>query len=204
MKIHLFTRNSNLLNNGDIKMKNKIVLNFGGFYCSIHEQLIDSMLDGYYDNQDYYNLDIDYQSIFKKYSQAYIASFKEWLNDEYQIDINMSFSALKSPREYNFSTDKIIAFMTLKDENKLINYFKKDADFIAYLKDATQSKSGYISFYSFNDVLANKDRVLSDYLTSYLCDLFNQNEHLNYYDRNYAYDFIYSMDLPQLESELAA
>jgi hypothetical protein len=187
-------------------MKNTIVVNFGGFYNSIHDELIDSMLDNYYqddsgDTLDYYSLDIPYNAIFAEYSDFYLNCFTEWLNDNHGIDISLSYESLSSPREYNFSTDKIIAFISKTHENKLLKHFKKDNDFLDYLKGATKSYDGYISFYDYDSALKNSDGVLSDYLTSYLCRLFNHNEFINYYDRNYGYELIYNIELPILECE---
>lgn len=187
-------------------MKNTMVLNFGGFYNSIHDQLIDSELDNYYQDDDgnildYYSLNIPYKTIFNEYSKFYISSFSEWLNDTYSIDINLSFSELISPREYNFSTDKIIAFISKLNESKLLNHFKSDTGFLDYLKQASKSYDGYISFYDYESALKNKDGVLSDYLSSYLCNIFNDGQFYNYYDTKYGYDLLYGINMPILECE---
>jgi hypothetical protein len=187
-------------------MKNTIVLNFGGFYNSIHDESIDSMLDSYYQDDDgntldYYSLDIPYKTILNEYSRLYIDLFSEWLNDEYSLDVNLTFSELISPREYNFSTDRIIAFISKVHESKLLKHFKNDLSFLDYLKQATKSYDGYISFYDYESALKNKDGVLSDYLTQYLCNEFNDSEFINYYDRNNGYELLYGIDMPILECE---
>lgn len=184
-------------------MKNTIVLNFGGFYCSIHDQLIDNELDNYYQDDngntlDYYSLDIPYKTILNEYSKLYINCFSEWLSDTYSIDILLEFKSLSSPKEYNFSTDKIIAFISKLHESKLLKHFKNDTGFLDYLKQATKSYDGYISFYDYESALKNKDDVLSDYLSSYLCNLFD-NQYLNYYDKNNGYELLYGIDMPILE-----
>jgi len=187
-------------------MRNTITVNFGGFYCSMHEQLIESMLEQYYSDDtgsvlDYYSLDIPYKTIFAEYSEFYLDCFTEWLSDEYDLNIKLQFSELWSPREYNFSTDEIIAFMTLADENKLNQYFKKEPAFIEYLKKATKSYDGYISFYDYEKALNNEKGILSTYVFTYLCQIFNETEFFTYYDKNNGYELIYNIDLPQLESE---
>ena len=184
----------------------QIIINFGGFYCSVHDSLIDSMLDSYYQDEngetlDYYSLDINYKTIFEAYSKQYLKTLEAWLHYENDVTIEFDFKSLQSPREYNFSTDKIIASISNASHKKLINKFKKDVDFIAYLKEATQSRPGYISFYSFDDAINDKDNVLSDYLTSYLCNKFNADDYLDYYDRNNGYELLYGLNMPQLENE---
>jgi hypothetical protein len=187
-------------------MTNKIVVNFGGFYNSIHDELIDSMLDSYYQDEegnilDYYSLDIPYKTIFDKYSKFYINSFSGWLFDNFDLCINLRFSHLNSPREYNFNTDKIIAFISKSDEFKLLKHFRNDAGFLEYLKKATRSYDGYISFYDYESALKNQDGVLSDYLTQYLCNEFNQSDYLSCYDLNNGYELLYSINMPSLECE---
>lgn len=191
-----------------MKTTNKVTIQFGGFYYSIHEQNIDYMLEQYYSDDtgsalDYYSLNIPYSDIFAKYSEFYLDCLTEWLSDEYDIKLKLEFSELWSPREYNFNTDEIIAFMTLADENKLKQYFKKEPAFIEYLKKATKSYDGYISFYDYEQALNNEKGILSTYVFNYLCQIFNETKFFNYYDRNNGYELIYNINLPQLESEAA-
>jgi hypothetical protein len=189
-------------------IKNTMVVNFGGFYNSIHDGLIDSMLDDYYQDEhgntlDYYSLDIPYKTIFEDYSKFYLKCFLEWLNDDYGINVSFKFSHLINPREYNFSTDKIIAFISKSDENKLLKHFKNDTSFLNYLKNATRSYDGYISFYDYDGALKNKDGVLSDYLTQYLCNEYNQSNYINFYNLHNGYELIYGINMPILECEAA-
>jgi len=178
-------------------------IEFGGFYCSIHDQLIDSMLDSYYDDQDYSDLNIDYSAIFTKYSKQYLLFLKEHLFEAYSLQFRSRFKELLSPREYNFSTDKINVDLNDLDAKNIIKAFKNNASFLAYLQEATVSRSGYISFYSFNDAIADKDGILLTFIFYFICqhnsliiDLW-----LQYYDFNNVYEILYSMDLPQLEGE---
>lgn len=187
-----------------MRTTNKVTIQFGGFYYSIHEQNIDYMLENYYSDDtgstlDYYGLDVPYSDIFKRYSEFYLDCLTEWLSDEYDIKVKLQFSELWSPKEYNFNTDEIIALMPLSDENKLNRYFKKEPAFIDYLKKATKSYDGYISFYDFEQAINNEKGILSNYVFTYLCRIFNETEFFNYYDRRNGYELIYSIDLPQLE-----
>jgi len=102
-------------------------IEFGGFYCSIHEQLIESMLESYYSDEngdplDYYSLDIPYSVIFNKYSKKYLCFLKEYLFDNYNLQFKPVFKQLISPREYNFSTDKINVDLNNVDANKFIGH----------------------------------------------------------------------------------
>jgi hypothetical protein len=183
-------------------------INFGGFYCSIHEQLIDSMLDSYYQDDDgntldYYFLDIPYGDIFQKYSKNYLLFLKEYLYENYNLQFKPVYKQLTSPKEYNFSTDKINIDLNNLDCNKIIKHFKKDNDFLEYLKKATKSVSGYWSFYDYDNAINNKDNILIVYIFDYICQLDDiKKEWLQYYDFNNFYEMLYRMDLPQFESAL--
>lgn len=183
----------------------KTVIHFGGFYDSVHSDNIDSMIDGYYsdihsgDSLDYSNLDIPYSAIKLAYCKNWGEGFKRFINDECNIDVNFSNISIRSPREYNFQTDQILCEIGKGDETALIKSYSSDPDFIGYLREATVSKSGYISFYNYTDAMANKDNIFTAYLFEYLAELFNKNEFESFYDRYCMYELLYDLDMPQLQ-----
>jgi hypothetical protein len=188
-------------------MKN-IQVEFGGFYYSIHEQFIDSMIDSYYqddlgDTLDYYLLDINYQDIFSEYSKFYLQFLNESLRENAGIDCNFTFQQVDSPREYNFKTDVILAKISDANYQRLLKYFRTNSEFIGYLREAVKSRDGYISFYDFNDAYNDVDEILLVYAFRFYCDKYN-DEFIYYYDRNYGYEMIYSMDLPLIENDIGA
>jgi hypothetical protein len=142
--------------------------------------------NGFYD----YNLiadNIDYKTIFKDYISVFTDEFKSWIQDNYDLDIDFKDLSLISPKYYNYSTDVINCNISDKDNALLMITFKRDKDFIKYLEDNTTSRSGFISHYTFEEALSNKDDILSDYILNYLVNKF-ESDNLFMLDN---YDFIY-------------
>lgn len=175
------------------------VIEFGGFYGSIHESIIESKIESYL-TLDSGELAPEYEEVnwranFNEYIKFYTLEFENWLLSEYGLNVTFSNIELKSPREYNFRTDTIEAAISENAEKALIDYFKNNTDFLNYLFDATQDSSGYFSFYSYREVLReNKDNVFTIYLFRYLAEIFNENDFLN------AVDYYDSVILPEYEA----
>lgn len=96
-------------------MKNKVRLNFGGFYGSQHGELIEDMLDSYVmDNPD--DLEkIDLPALRDAYSRLVV----DFVNGYFGIE--STFEEVLSPRFYNFYTDTISVSMSKKDMQKVID-----------------------------------------------------------------------------------
>lgn len=127
-------------------MKNLIetTVNFGGFYSSIHSDIIDNYVEDYEYNWE----DVDYNSTYKDYSKSYIKALNNIL------DIDLIFKSLISPKFYNYSTDTINVEISKKDILKLFKYVKEEElkqEVINIIKDSSTSKSGYIAFYTYAD-----------------------------------------------------
>lgn len=118
---------------------------FMGFYESIHNAQIDSALELIFDDDqdlisDYSDL-IDFKKIFVLYAQEYLSAF----NQEFNLDLK--FESLQSPKYYNFSTDRIFAYISESELKKIFKVKKSDL-FKEYLKNNFTSYSGFISSYS--------------------------------------------------------
>ena len=175
----------------------KFSLQFGGFYYSGHEQLIDSMLESYFDiegNGEFELPDnINYQVIFNQYSRELLPIYQEFIIDEFDIDVTINFISLYSPREYNFTTDSIDASISNKDFKKLKKYFLNNKDFITYANESSKSRDGFISFYDGIDAIIEDDSILLDYVFKYITTLLN-DEFMQYYDTNNMDEMLYSLD----------
>ena len=172
-------------------------LQFGGFYYSIHDELIDSMLESYFSDDSGEPLEhpdnIDYQIIFTEYCNQLIPLYKEFMSDEYSLDISLKFIHLDSPREYNFTTDSMLCDVTEKDFKKLKNYFLKDAAFIKYANDKSKSRDGFISFYDGIKNIKTDDSILLQYIFMYVTSEISET-FLDLYDTNNMYEMLYSLD----------
>ena len=159
--------------------KIETTINFGGFYESIHDGNIESLIESYYEDGNYpeYHFDnIDHKKTEQSYIEDYCSKFTNYIFNEYGFKINFENLKLWSPSEYNFNTDKIDCNINKTQSNKLINHFKKDDDFLEHLKGRTQSYDGYRSFYTFDDALNNKNNILIMYLLEYLSNQFNEKK----------------------------
>ena len=156
-------------------MKKKYIetsINFGGFYESIHDGNIDHMVEAY----EYNFEDVDYKKTFKSYIQEYCYKLKSYILDEYLVDIDFKNIKLSSPQYYNYSTDNIDSKIHTNQVNSLNEILKKDNEFLSFLKDRTTSCSGFVSFYTYDDALNNKDNKLIMYVLEYICNKFNDKE----------------------------
>ena len=162
----------------------KVNIKFGGFYHSKHSDSIDSRIE-MYEHEGYINNweDIDYQETYKSYIDNYCNELSEFILNEYEIDIDFENLSLNSPKFYNYQTDTIDCEINKDKANKLNAYFLQDKDFIQYLNQKTESFSGFISFYTFEQAKNNKDNILIDYVLEYICnEIFNEVAELNDYE----------------------
>ena len=148
-------------------MKNliKTNINFGGFYNSIHSDIIDT----YIEDLEYNWEDVNYNDTYKIYSKSYIKALNNIL------DAKVIFKALNSPKFYNYSTDIINVEISKKDILKLFKYVK-DADLkqevFNIIKEASTSRDGYVAFYNYADFF-KKDNL--DILIECLFDIIVEN-----------------------------
>jgi len=158
-----------------------LTINFGGFYESWHSDIIDNEIDqNYCDDsgempEDFDYSKINYKALKKAYCKRYLSRvLSEYLDDEYGLKIIFGFECLDSPRFYNFETDVIQARTTNRHHVALLNHFKKDFDFLSYLKEDTKSREGFHSFYNFDMAINNKDNILHVYILKFVCEKINR------------------------------
>ena len=116
---------------------------FTGFYESIHNSYFESEEDYILEDTGKPWDEVDFTYDFIGYSQAYVNQVNRILG------LNLKFKELISPREYNFTTDKIICYISQKDIKKIAEYRFSDT-MRELVKDRFTSRSGFISFYSHN------------------------------------------------------
>ena len=162
-------------------MEQEIILNFGGFYDSIHSDIIDSQIEWYGSDDDgYYNWEDDltnYEKTNKNYAEAYIEIIKKYLFDN-DVKVDMDFIEIDSPAYYNFATDLIIIKILSKEHQKKIIKFVKSKfknELAEYIKDTTTSRDGYMSFYTQKEVLKNKDNKLIEACLEMISNFINKD-----------------------------
>ncbi len=157
-------------------------IDFGGFYHSIHSEAIDSAAEMLCED-DNGNLDtkaldkFDFPAAYKAYAKKYAERLNEWLNYELEVNTQLYFIRLDSPRFYNYTTDKIEVKLTKKDAKKITKAIlsgEYKEEFTEYLRERTTSCSGFISFYTFEEAMSNKEDVLVMYALDFLAGKYNE------------------------------
>ena len=167
--------------------KIKTVIKFGGFYDSIHSAIIDNDIESYIDIKNDCNdtdltesdYDFNYKDMQMQYLKQYISDYVDFIESEYNLNINIDDISLYSPKEYNFKTDEVDCYISKSDENKLIKHFKKDNDFLEYLQNATQSYDGFYSYYSFDRAYNNENDILTLYIFEYIANKYQESDNFN-------------------------
>jgi hypothetical protein len=161
-------------------------IEFGGFYQGIHDNHIDMMTENFFDdtplqddenNFDYFN----WSAIHQSYIESYVNKLSQYIKDNYDIDIDFKNISLDSPQQYNFKTDVINCSVKNKQVKLLNDKLIIDDEFAKYLKDSTKSYDGFMSFYTYEQALNNKDDILSVYVLRYICNQLNSE----YFDIEY-------------------
>lgn len=147
-------------------MTDKMIINlpFAGFYHSHYDQELDYCLEREIEYQQeegelhglelhecydaYFNAcnwDIAHRDI----AREYVGFFKDLLA-EHGLEIGLEFESMKSPRFYNFETDRIFAYISEPDANTLFDAVEK-AVLAETIRERFTSRDGFRSFYS-NDI----------------------------------------------------
>lgn len=138
--------------------KTRFLIDFGGFYHSIHSDILDIQID-------YFEIDEDKVN-YKETCNSYCNEFIDSLND--MLELNLKFIKIDSPKFYNFRTDKIEAEINENDFNKLKDIYLSSQEFIDYIDMNSKSRSGFISFYNGFDEVIKEDEVLLQYMFNYI------------------------------------
>jgi hypothetical protein len=138
--------------------KTKFLIDFGGFYHSIHSDEIDHRIESFEIDEDKVN--------YKETCNSYCIEFIDSIND--MLELNLKFIQIDSPKFYNFNTDEIIAEINENDFNKLKDTYLNSNEFIDYVNENSKSYNGFKSFYNgFNEVI-KKDEILLQYMFNYI------------------------------------
>lgn len=148
-------------------MKIESTIPFSGFYGSVWDSEIDACEDGALNNleedwdgvegfdavwedgvvYEILNANTDHRKMHEQIAAAYVEQFADELNEEFGFGVGLVFKELNSPREYNFTTDRIFVEANLED---IVHVYRRVgrtavAQMARYM---FTSRSGFISFYS--------------------------------------------------------
>lgn len=137
--------------------KYEVLLNcFSGFYESIHDGVFDDEENQIIEDYPGHGYDdFNFKCDWIAYSKNYAAAISR------EIGLKLEFMELTSPREYNFTTDKISVYIdtkTLKKISSVLNsYTLKNL-----IKRRFTSRDGFISWYS-NNIEEWKEKNVKDW-----------------------------------------
>lgn len=132
---------------------------FEGFYESKHSGELDSIEERYVEWEVERGSELDaaelhdliyrtanYGLAFDHIARAYVEYFNDYIKEEYEIDLELKFESMTSPREYNFETDRVFCEISLENAKKLCEAVSEPALRQA-IKERFTSRSGFISRY---------------------------------------------------------
>ena len=150
---------------------------FSGFYCSLHDSALDSALESIFSDDNgkkrysiFYSARdaADWCMVQNNYAAEYAAAFAR------EFNLPLQFESMKSPREYNFSTD--IIYCTISAENAARLFYTCDKTLLDKIaRETFTSRSGFVSFYDtdfteWGDILTWDHNQLGALIRAYVAE----------------------------------
>jgi hypothetical protein len=88
----------------------------------------------------------NYYKSYQHVADAFVDYFNDYIKEEYELDLDLKFESMTSPREYNYDTDRIFCYITPENVQKLFDATSTPALRQAIAERFT-SRSGFISSY---------------------------------------------------------
>ena len=104
------------------------------FYDCDEQEYYQNLADIFYSN-------VNYRQVFEEYAKSYVDILRDLTGLK-----SLTFEELSSPREYNFSTDRIFVSISRNDVAKML--FNVRQELKTQIQESFTSRSGFISFYS--------------------------------------------------------
>ncbi len=132
---------------------------FAGFYNSWYSGELDAVQERFVEyeveknpglNPDIPNEALwhcaDYGKAYDHIARAYVDQFNQYLEREYELDLDLKFEFMQSPKFYNFEMDRI--FCEISEENvRKLRSAVSDPALRQVIKERFTSRSGFISSY---------------------------------------------------------
>ena len=132
---------------------------FNGFYESEHAAELDRAVEDFFDPEGNGTPDIPdnfYWSFNKwgeirlEYVKVYLRNFEDAFNEATGLALKLPLESMTSPREYNFETDRLFAYISKAGARRLRKYVDNEK-LAELIRDTFTSYDGFWSHYS-NDL----------------------------------------------------
>jgi hypothetical protein len=141
---------------GEYEMNTKsTTVPFLGFYESMHMDWIDYSIESEMESADLTDIrviDPNYRQMMVEYSKSYVSWWFHELKQHIKMvnDIQYSWVELNSPKEYNFTTDRIFVDISVGSLAVIHDYVVNCLwdEFADYVRYALMPRSGFIPFYT--------------------------------------------------------
>jgi len=146
---------------------NTILPIFSGFYNSIFEfdregEDIDWYNEENKTNYKFDDFKFDYREYEERIASEIVDAVEVAIHDNLGIDVDLKFLGIDRPRFYNYRSDYIDTELSISESNldKLKDLLRDNKEeFANYLEENYKSRSGFVSFFSYDF-----DEWLNDYL----------------------------------------
>lgn len=160
---------------------------FSGFYESYWSYLVDSEIE----REDEYRKENgmeevtnwDWNAAAEYICKEYVKGYMKLLKEEFDLDVAFEYDHMYSPKEYNFTTDKIFVRISEEDCKKIyakVSEEKHKEAFLKFIKENYSPRSGSIPYeryaYGSQDwVDENFDEGHYYIMLEYLMDYYEKN-----------------------------
>jgi hypothetical protein len=123
----------------------------------------------------------DYSAMYHAIARTYADGFNTFASEFCGFDLGLKFESMSSPREYNFSTDRIFCHIPRASVARLFRASKRDGHkaLAREIREHFTSRSGFMSFYP-NTLERWLDKRLSEWdwneLETLLCAVMSLSE----------------------------
>jgi len=143
----------------------EINVRFGGFYNTIHDMLLETLVEGMGEIDDW-------KSLQGLYVKEYVAFLNKLMNT------NMKYIEVLSPKEYNSETDVGVAKISEQDAQTIIRYAKEccQDEVDQAISFATIRREGFIPFFNKKTILLDENR---DHLITLILEAIINQDNFN-------------------------
>jgi hypothetical protein len=130
----------------------EIEIPFDGFYETYHDRAIDDAVESHFQDdggdlsdeasEAIWSTNVDWKAIKLEYVKEFTSAFAS------EFELDLQFSEMTSPREYNFSTDRIFASIPKVQIDKIRKEVESYPTWSKIIKDRFTSYDGFSSNYS--------------------------------------------------------